>query len=187
MMNLQKPRLWVAVTAVVVFSSGCVNRDTSDLDAYISEVLARPGGKIDPLPPLKPYERYLYQAAEAGGRNPFQSFFTQAEREERIAAVEDPKQNAFTTEIQTHNAEELENFELDSLRMVGVLEKNNDLWGIITDTGGIVHRVRVGNYIGRNYGKILNIEEDRIDVREIVKDSEGRWEERQAVLALVDD
>ena len=50
-----------------------------------------------------------------------------------------------------------------------------------------VHRVQVGNYLGRNFGKILDIQEDRIDLREIVKDADGRWEERQASLALLED
>jgi len=47
-----------------------------------------------------------------------------------------------------------------------------------------VHRVRVGNYLGRNIGKILNIQEDSIELREIIKNVDGRWEERQAALAL---
>jgi type IV pilus assembly protein PilP len=47
--------------------------------------------------------------------------------------------------------------------------------------------VQIGNYIGRNFGKILDIQEDRIDLREIVKDGDGRWEERQASLALLEE
>jgi type IV pilus assembly protein PilP len=57
----------------------------------------------------------------------------------------------------------------------------------VRDPTGTVHRVQVGNYLGANYGKILNIQEDRIDLREIVKDSQGLWEERQATLALSED
>jgi type IV pilus assembly protein PilP len=45
----------------------------------------------------------------------------------------------------------------------------------------------VGNYLGRNYGKVLDIKEDRLELREIVKDSEGRWEERNASLALAEE
>ena len=71
--------------------------------------------------------------------------------------------------------------------MVGILEDKNILWGIIRDVQGVVHRVQVGNYLGRNFGKILNIQEDRIDLREIIKDSQGRWEEREATLALYEE
>ena len=71
--------------------------------------------------------------------------------------------------------------------MVGTLQNTNELWGIIKDSAGTVHRVQVGNYIGRNFGKVLDIKEDRLDLREITKDSEGRWEERNASLALAEE
>ncbi|MGH8597094.1 MAG: pilus assembly protein PilP, partial [Gammaproteobacteria bacterium] len=99
----------------------------------------------------------------------------------------DAAQQQYTDEIAAHNSEELENFELDSLRMVGTLQDSAELWGIVQDNAGTVHRVQVGNYVGRNLGKILNIQEDRIDLREVVKDADGRWEERQATLALAEE
>ena len=90
-------------------------------------------------------------------------------------------------EIELHNSEELESFTLDSLRMVGIMENIEAMWGIVRDTDGVVHRVQVGNYIGTNFGKIINIQEDRIDVRELIQDSQGLWEERAAALALTDE
>ena len=90
-------------------------------------------------------------------------------------------------EIKHRNKEELEQFELDSLRMVGTMENEDFQWGIILDPDGAVHRIRVGNYMGRNTGKILNVFEDRIEVREIIRNSQGRWEERQAAIALVEN
>lgn len=176
----------LVLVATSTLLAGCVNRDKSDLEEYVAEVLARKGGQIAPLPPIKPYERYLYQSAEKGRRSPFESFMQEQPQEKAVASTSDPKQSAMNDEILTHNREELEGFELDSLRMVGILQDNDELWGIVKDSGGIVHRVQVGNYIGRNYGKILNIQEDRIDLREITKDSDGRWEERQASLALTE-
>ena len=173
--------------ATALLVAGCVNKDMSDLQSYRDEVLSRPGGRIEPLPPIKPYERYLYQAGNIGLRDPFKSFLIQEKPEKPVTPVDDPDQRRFATEILTHNREDLEYFELDSLRMVGILEDKNVFWGIVQDNDGVVHRVQVGNYLGRNYGKILNIQEDRIDLREIVKDSEGRWEEREATLALYEE
>ena len=174
----------VFALAATVLLAGCVNKDMSDLENYVQEVLARPGGRIEPLPPIKPYERYLYQAGNMELRDPFRSFLIREEEKKPITPADDPEQRKYATEILTHNREDLEQFELDALRMVGILEDQKILWGIVRDTDGVVHRVQVGNYLGRNYGKILNIQEDRIDLREIVKDSEGRWEEREASLAL---
>jgi type IV pilus assembly protein PilP len=173
----EKAFLFIAAFGLL---GGCVNRDKSDLEKYTAEVLKRPGGQIEQLPPIKPYERYLYQSAEAQARDPFQSF-ADAQPEKEIAQAEhgDSEQQRYADEIAAHNSEELENFELDSLRMVGTLQNEAELWGIVQDNAGTVHRVQIGNYLGRNLGKILNIQEDRIDLREVVKDADGRWEERQ--------
>lgn len=178
------PLLLVAASLAL---GGCVNRDKSDLENYVAEVLARKGGQIDPLPAIKPYERYLYQSADRQLRDPFTPFVDLQAKQEEIAPAADAMQQAFNDEITAHNREELENFELDSLRMVGTLRDDDELWGIVRDSAGTVHRVQVGNYVGRNFGKILDIQEDRIELREIVKDEDGRWEERQASLALLEE
>ncbi len=164
---------------------GCVNRDKSDLENYVGEVLKRPGGQIEPLPPIRPYQRYLYQSAEANLRDPFQTFANQTPDKEVAAGHNnDAEQQRYADEVAAHNREELEGFELDSLRMVGTLQNDDELWAIIQDNAGAVHRVQIGNYLGRNYGKILNIQEESVELREVVRDSDGRWEERQASLAL---
>ena len=178
--------LFLLVTAGLALG-GCVNRDKTDLENYVAEVLSRKGGQIEPLPPIKPYARYLYQSADKQLRDPFTPFQELEAQKEEVAPATDALQQAFADEIMAHNREELEAFELDSLRMVGTLRDNDELWGIIRDNAGTVHRVQIGNYLGRNFGKILDIQEDRIDLREIVKDADGRWEERQASLALLED
>lgn len=182
---------WARTLVVLVASftvTGCVSRDKSDLETYVAEVLQRPGGQIEPLPPIRPYERYLYRAAETGRRDPFIGFqgaVTTAKVE--VSREQDAEQQRYTDEILAHNREELENFELDSLRMIGTLQDVDQMWAIIRDTQGTVHRVQIGNYLGRNYGKIIEILEDRLELREVVRDTNGRWEERPASLALNED
>ena len=171
---------------VLIAVSGCVSSDMSDLQNWVSETLARPGGRIEPLPEFKPYEAYTYVCGEKGCRDPFQSFYQQRATEEK-----EVDQNAGLTaemerELRNRNREELEAYELDSLQMVGTMENDNNFWGIILDPDGNVTRVRVGNYMGRNIGKIVNIFEDRIELREIVQNNQGRWEERQQTIALVE-
>jgi type IV pilus assembly protein PilP len=182
--NKFKPLVYAGCVSLAALASGCVSKDMSDLESYAAEVLARKGGEIEPLPPIKPYERYLYTAADASLRDPFISFRDEEDEVKQVEKVMDAEQQEYANEILTHNREELEGHELDALRMVGVLENAETLWGIVTDPTGVVHRVQVGNYVGRNFGKIINIQEDRIDVREIIKDSQGRYEEREAALAL---
>ncbi len=178
-------RAMLLVSLPLIFG-GCVSKDMTDLEDYVSQVLSRKGGNIEPLPPIKPSKRYLYQAGDLGLRDPFQSILADHPEIKPPTTDDDANQQQFATEILTHNREELENFELDSLRMVGVLEMDA-MFGIIRDQAGVVHRVKVGNYIGRNYGKITNIQEDKIDIREIIKNPTGQWEERPVELAMSDE
>ena len=176
---------WTILLACVVGMSGCVSSNMSDLEQQVQEILKRPGGRIEPLPEIKPYEAYVYQSGHEGARDPFELFYKQkatvAEKDENAGLTEEQ-----IKEVRYRNREELESFELDSLRMVGTLEDQNTQWGIVRDPNGTVHRVKVGNYMGTNIGKILNIFEDRIELREIIRNPEGRWIERDAARALAE-
>ena len=186
-MTARQRHLYLGLCIGALLISGCESGDMSDLERYSAEVLSRQGGQIEPLPPIKPYEPYLYESAERGLRDPFRSY-VQAERERDVTTIsENPEQERFTDEILTHLAEELENYPLDSLRMVGIMEDQADRWGIVRDPTGTIHRVRVGNYLGANFGKIMAIDETHIELREIFQDTEGRWEERAAALALTEE
>ena len=68
--------------------------------------------------------------------------------------------------------------------MVGTLERNGHAWALVRMSDSTIHRVKPGNYIGQNYGKITKITESEVDVTEIVPDGLGGWMERQATLAL---
>jgi type IV pilus assembly protein PilP len=164
--------------------SGCATDDLADLKEYAAKVHATKGGALPPLPEIKPYERYLYRSADANARDPFAPAFSNAKDIAKNAKTDDATKNKYLAEIQTHNPEELETFELDSLRMVGTLVNDAELWGIVLDHEGTVHRVKVGNYLGKNYGKIIQIAEERIELREIISDGQGSWDERQASMAL---
>ena len=136
------------------------------------------------MPEIKAYEAYAYRGSEEGKSDPFELFYQQ--RAAKNNQIVDVIPDYMRMEIENRNKEELEQYELDSLRLVGTMDDSNENWGVIQDPDGVVHRVKVGNYAGRNIGKIVNIFEDHIELREIVRNSDGRWEERQAALALVE-
>ena len=170
-------RLLAAVACVAI--SGCGGGSMKDLERYVSEVLARPGGKIAPIPPLEPYVVYTYKSSD--GVDPFEPFFQDIPEPSQVAAAAggiapDPNRNK----------EELEAFALDSLRMMGTLEQDETVWGIVRTPDGAIHRVQTGNYMGKNHGKIIHISEEKIELTEIVADSQGRWQERAAGLALAE-
>ncbi len=181
-------RLTMVVLAILGIA-GCVSNDMSDLEKQVSKIMSKPGGRLEPLPEVKPYEAYLYESGKLGARNPFKRFYVVEQSlaiEESEGPVDDGLTEEMRNEIQNRNREELEGFELDSIKMVGTLQNEDNHWGIVIDPGGIVHRVKTGNYIGLNIGKITSIQEEQIEVREIIKDNSGRYGERQALLPLIE-
>lgn len=79
--------------------------------------------------------------------------------------------------------EALEAFPLDSLKMVGTIEKNKVVYALV-QADKTVYQVKAGGYVGQNFGKITKIDEDAIDITEIVQDAAGDWVEREAKLEL---
>ena len=177
------------VLLAILGVAGCVSGDMSDLEKQVSKIMSKPGGRLEPLPEIKPYEAYVYESGKSEARNPFKRFYV-VEQSLAIEKSEGPVDDGLTeemrNEIQNRNREELERFELDSIKMVGTLQNEDNHWGIVLDPGGIVHRVKTGNYIGLNIGKITSIEEEQIEVREIIKDNSGRYGERKALLPLTE-
>ena len=181
-------RLTIVVLAILGIA-GCVSGDMSDLEKQVSKIMSKPGGRLEPLPEIKPYEAYVYESGKSEARNPFKRFYVVEQSlaiEESEGPVDDGLTEEMRNEIQNRNREELEGFELDSIKMVGTLQNEDNHWGIVIDPDGIVHRVKTGNYIGLNIGKITSIQEEQIEVREIIKDNSGRYGERQALLPLTE-
>ncbi|MBI2992777.1 MAG: pilus assembly protein PilP [Gammaproteobacteria bacterium] len=178
-------RAWSAAATLILLLTGCVSKGMGDLEDYTKEVLARKGGRIEPPPEIKPYEPYAYKSADASARDPFEPFY-QVRKTETSEVADTGLSKELEQEIKNRNREELERFELDSLKMVGTIQNDDENWAVIADPAGVVHRVKVGNYMGRNIGKVVNIFEDKIELREIVQNSQGKWEERQAAVALVE-
>ena len=181
-------RLTIVLLAILGVA-GCVSGDMSDLEKQVSKIMSKPGGRLEPLPEIKPYEAYVYESGKSEARNPFKRFYVVEQSlaiEESEGPVDDGLTEEMRNEIQNRNREELEGFELDSIKMVGTLQNEDNNWGIVIDPGGIVHRVKTGNYIGLNIGKITSIEEEQIEVREIIKDNSGRYGERKALLPLTE-
>jgi type IV pilus assembly protein PilP len=155
---------------------GCSGNDFSDLDAFMAEKKARPGGIIEPIPTFKAYEPFAYSATRL--RSPF----------DRPIEVREISQLAAISSIkpdETRPKEFLEQFTFDSLQMVGTLERGGTDWGLIRDPEGGIHRVTLGNYLGRNHGKIVELAETYVAVVEIVSDgTEDGWVERPRTIEL---
>ena len=158
-----------------VFLTACSSDNTSDLRDYVSKVKARPKGRIKPLPEIVPYETYLYQVSHL--RDPFTPFVALEEASLEI-------QDSGLQPNVNRKREELEQYSLDSLSFVGHIEKGGKTWALITAPDKVIYRVRPGNHMGSNYGKILAVTEDSILLNEIIPNGVGGWTQREASLDL---
>jgi len=164
----------LCLSATLIISGCDASGSFSDLQSYMDEVRARPKGEIAPLPTFQPYESFTYSAAAL--RSPFQPP-VKLEMVDRKKGSKDIKPDEARTK------QFLEGFNIESFVMVGTLANASGVFALVSGADG-VHRVRVGDYLGRNHGRILAIEESRIDVIEIVPDGEGGWLERPRSLSL---
>ncbi len=166
---------WLAAIAAALTLSACGGAN-DDLRAYIDEVKARPGGRIEPLPPIEPAPTFAYEAGTR--RSPFMPEQPTARRSVDPNAVQGPDPN--------RPREELEKFPLDTLRMVGTLADRRASFGLVQTNDGLVWRVSVGNHMGQNYGRIVSISDSEIQLVEIISDGLGGYLERPAAIALAD-
>ena len=171
----------LSLLALVTMLAGCSGSgEFDDLHSYVAEVNARPKGRIEPLPEFKPYESFLYSAA--GLRGPF----TAPVEIKLIRYQQERAKSNIKPDLQRPK-EYLEGFSIDTITMVGTLSlTENDLWALLDDSDGGVHRVKLGNYVGRNYGKVVGINAGSVDIIEIVPDGHGGWLERPRAIKLKD-
>ncbi len=147
--------------------AGCTSAD-DDLQQFIRQTEQQPGGRVEPLPEVKPYETFVYD--DQNLRSPFV-----------------PSQAAGFNSVRRDTKrprEFLEQFSLDTLKMVGTIRIAGATYGLVQTKDGIVHRVTVGNYIGQNDGRITDISPSKIDLTEIVPDGLGGYMKRPAALGL---
>lgn len=164
----------IGLAALVL--SACTGQQ-DDLDRYLADVKARPAAPIPPIPAVRTYTPYEYDGQ--AGRDPFRRSTSEGSDEVVAGNVgKGPRPDLQRTR------EYLERFELDTLMMVGTFNKESSEWVLVRDPDGVVHRVAVGNYMGKNHGKVTLIEPDEVVLSEFIADGAGGWLVRDASMAL---
>lgn len=157
--------------------AGCTRTNNfSDLQIFIDEVKARPGAPVEPVPVFEPYEAFSYSAASL--RSPFDVPVV-------IQGGENGQNSRDVAPDLERAREVLEGYALSELTMVGMLERSGSYVALIEDSSGQIHRVSVGNYLGRNHGRVRQITATQLDLTEIVPSGDGGWVERPQSLTLV--
>jgi len=167
----------VTVLLLTSVGSGCVwIDDTNDLRQFVSQEKQKKAIKVKPLPEFKPYHSFVYEGASL--RSPFKPLIA------LIAVPEDEgdtsgADNGFKPD-QAREKTYLETFSLDNLSMVGSIgmKSGDGRWALIRDGAGEVHRVSVGEYMGLDFGEIIAVESDRVNLVEIISNGRGGWMKR---------
>lgn len=150
--------------------SACSSAD-DELARFIEDTKKQPGGRVEPLPEVKPYETFIYSASSM--RSPF--------------LPGGPGGAASASSVRPdsrRNREFLEQFSLDTLKMVGTLNLSGQTYGLVQTKDGLLHRILPGNHLGQAEGKVTGITSSKISLIEVVPDGLGGYIERPAALAL---
>jgi type IV pilus assembly protein PilP len=165
--------LFMALGSLTLVS--CSSDEFGDLEQFMNEKRSRPGGVIAPIPPFKAYKAFTYSATTL--RSPF-------DRPIEIREITQ-LQSVSTVEPDNDRAKEfLEQYTFDSLAMVGSLSRAGTDWTLVQDPDGGVHRVKVGNFMGRNHGRIVEMTLTYVAAIEIVSDGNDGWVERPRTIKL---
>lgn len=171
----RRSRPWLRALAValsLLSLAGCT-RGMSDLRDWVAQEKAQKGAPIPPLPVIRTFETFKYDDQER--RDPFSASTAERAPDSNTSGPR-PDEN--------RPRQPLEMFALDSLKMVGTIGAGNGMQVLVKDPGGVIHRVRTGEYMGQNYGHITAISADHIELAELVPNGNGGWIERSASVAL---
>ncbi|MDP1924217.1 MAG: pilus assembly protein PilP [Thiobacillus sp.] len=158
------------IVFVVLMLSGCGGGNMADLQSFVAETGKDMQGKIEPLPEVKVYEPFTYNAFDLP--DPFKP------RKLSIGGGGGMQPDL------SRPKEPLEAFSLETLKMVGEISKNGVINAVIKTPDNAIYHVKKGNYMGQNFGLITQISDTQVSLREIVQDSAGDWSERTSTLML---
>jgi type IV pilus assembly protein PilP len=161
---------------VTLLLSACGGEEFQDLRDFVKNAGAEMRGKIEPPPDVKPYEPFAYEN-DSSLPDPFKPRKPDA-RNASHTGQNQPNLN--------RPKEELEDFPLESLKMVGYLFQKGVGHAVIRSSEGKIYRVKAGNYIGLNFGQVVSVTETEIKIKELVQDSVGDWSERESSLLLIE-
>ena len=162
-----------ALVLTAIFLAGCGGEPNQELKQWMDEQAKTMKGKVETVPVVKPYVPFAYNAFDL--QDPF-----------KPRKIEPARGSSKFAPDLTRQKEPLEAYPIESLRMVGTLERAKTMFALVRASDKTVYQVRPGNYMGQNFGVITSISENDIKLRELVQDSSGDWAERQTRLLLDD-
>lgn len=168
---------FLALLMSVLILSGCsISRDFDDIRSEMQRLDDRPTGSVPDVPEYESQELFFYSASDV--RSPFRS---PVQEQETMPTIVD----SGVTPDSDREPEALESFSLGQLSMVGHIEPaGGGLRALVVDPTGELHQVRSGQYMGQNYGRVVSVSAQKIELLEIVPSGRGGWLERPQTLSV---
>ncbi|HUQ28036.1 MAG TPA: pilus assembly protein PilP [Usitatibacter sp.] len=165
----------ILASAALLAMAGC-GGEMDELKQFVRESDKGLPRRIEPLPPVKPFEPFTYEGFDLP--DPF--------KPRKLGGDKSKDNNSIIAEQINRRKEPLEAFPLEQLKMVGTLSQGKDTYALVR-ADKTLYRVKKGNYMGQNFGLITEVTESEIKLKEIVQDSAGDWAERQSVMPLLEE
>ena len=172
-MNKNKIRMCAALVVLAALS-GCAGGEHEDLKSWMVDSTKDLKGKVSPLPEIKPFPVVAYESVNL--ISPFAASRIEPDKRANSTGV-GPRPDL------NRRKEPLEAYPLESLKMVGSLMQGNSKQAIV-QADKTVYKIKVGNYMGQNFGVVTNVTESEVTLKELVEDANGDWSERTSKLML---
>lgn len=169
-----RPAAIAAAAMAALMLAGCGGESHQDLRDWMAAQGKGMRGHLDPIPQIKPYEPFAYNDFDLP--DPF--------KPRKIEPAKGDNANKLAPDL-TRRKEPLEAYPLESLSMVGTIEKGKTRYALVKAPGRDIYQVRQGNHMGQDYGVITTITDSEIDLKELVQDGSGDWSERSSTLNLL--
>jgi type IV pilus assembly protein PilP len=160
---------YILLVGIVLLLLSACSGDDSDLVKFINDTKARKVKQIEPIPKFAPLPIYKFPEND-NRRNPFKP-------------IDQKKRDDLFAPDQKRKKQPLEAFPLDSLKFVGILKQGSDVWALIKQPDKQVSRIRIGEYMGQNYGRVIEVKSDFMKLEETIKNS-GTWEKHVTTINL---
>ncbi len=165
----------LSLLILILALSACGSDDLDDVKRFTQTTGEELRGKVEPLPEVKPYEGFAYNAYDIP--DPFKPRKLQPASGSGSGLQPDLNRRK----------EALEAYPIENLKMVGTLFQNKITYALVKTPDNNIFRVKAGNYLGQNFGMVTSINDTEIKLNEIIQDGSGEWSERQSILQLQEE
>lgn len=173
---MRKHTRLVLLLGLVITITGCGSDGLDDLRSFVKNEHKNRKPRVEPLPEIKIPPSFSYSASNKS--DPFS--ITNL----RPKSTTSKAKKSLPLYLVTRRKGPLEAYPLDALKMVGTLERKKEIWVVIKAPDGSMHRAKPGDYMGKNYGMITNITDDKVSLVEKVQNAIGDWVDRQAAISI---